>query len=410
MILFESILDGIRDIRDNFGRTLLQLTGIILGAGSIVATFSLSVAGKAQAMKFYAISGGIQKIWINDKPTGKVTLDAKALASRGLTWKDVVALRRDAKQIDLVSPVCNETMTVGYQTIEKPRTVMGITPAYAPMNDFHADKGRFITDSDVASAARVVVLGSERAREFFATDNPLGKTMIIGGTGYQVVGVMEEKYFSFDNGEHNALRWMNRQMYIPITTYMTRKGEPLERGKVSWMHARMRDTKTWKEAVAELETILKREHGVKDFQVTSRVANLKRNEDNNKMYDVLFMVCGLISLIVGGIVVMNIQLASFNERVREVCTRKAVGASPLQIFSQFLSHSILVSIFGGVIGIFVGKFFCDGISLLTRNAAQMTPDVIVKALIFAAGTGLLFGMYPAIRASRLNPIEALRTE
>src|SRR5437762_10497580 len=137
-----------------------------------------------------------------------------------------------------------------------------------------------------------------------------------------------------------------RSIYIPITTYMTRKGEPLERGKVSWMHARMRDTKVWKDAVGELETILKREHGVKDFEVYSRVANLKRNEANNKMYDVLFMVCGLISLIVGGIVVMNIQLASFNERVREVGTRKAVGASPLQIFSQFLSHSILVSIFG----------------------------------------------------------------
>jgi len=409
MILFESILDGIRDIRDNFGRTLLQLTGIILGAASIVATFSLSVAGKAQSMKFYAISGGIQKIWINDKPTGKVTLDAKALASRGLTWTDVVALKRDARHIDLVSPVCNETTTIRYRDVEKPRAIMGITPAYSPMNDFHADKGRFITDSDVASAARVVVLGSERAAEFFATDNPVGKTMIIGGTGYQVVGVMEEKYFSFDH-DHNALRWMNRQIYIPITTYMTRKGEPLERGKVSWMHARMRDTKNWKDAVGELETILKRQHGVKDFEVYSRVANLKRNEQNNKMYDVLFMVCGLISLIVGGIVVMNIQLASFNERVREVGTRKAVGASPLQIFSQFLSHSILVSIFGGIIGIFVGKFFCDGISLLTRNAAVMTPDVIAKALIFAAGTGLVFGMYPAFRASRLNPIEALRTE
>jgi len=409
MILLESILDGIRDIRDNFGRTLLQLTGIILGAASIVATFSLSVAGKAQSMKFYAISGGIQKIWINDKPTGKVTLDAKALASRGLTWTDVVALKRDARHIDLVSPVCNETTTIRYRDVEKPRAIMGITPAYSPMNDFHADKGRFITDSDVASAARVVVLGSERAAEFFATDNPVGKTMIIGGTGYQVVGVMEEKYFSFDH-DHNALRWMHRQIYIPITTYMTRKGEPLERGKVSWMHARMRDTKNWKDAVGELETILKRQHGVKDFEVYSRVANLKRNEQNNKMYDVLFMVCGLISLIVGGIVVMNIQLASFNERVREVGTRKAVGASPLQIFSQFLSQSILVSIFGGVIGIFVGKFFCDGISLLTRNAAVMTPDVIAKALIFAAGTGLVFGMYPAFRASRLNPIEALRTE
>ena len=409
MILLESILDGIRDIKDHFGRTMLQLVAIILGAGSIVATFSLSVAGKSAAMNYYKISGGIQKISVFDKPTGKVTLDAKALASKGLTYHDVVALRRDAKQIDLVSPVVNSSLTLRFRDVEKPRNVMGIAPAYAPMNDFHAASGRFITDSDVSSAARVVVLGTERAQEFFGSDSPVGKTLTIDGTGYQVIGVMEEKYFSFDQ-KHNALRWMNRQVYIPITTMMTRKGEALEQGKVSWMHVRMRDAKRYKDAVAEVSAILLREHGVKDFDVISRVANLKRNEENNKMYDVLFMVCGLISLIVGGIVVMNIQLASFNERVREVGTRKAVGASPAQIFSQFLSQSVLVSLFGGLFGLVVGKFFCDFISSLTHDAATMTPAVAAKALIFAAGTGLVFGMYPAIRASRLNPIEALRTE
>ena len=140
------------------------------------------------------------------------------------------------------------------------------------------------------------------------------------------------------------------------------------------------------------------------------MANLRRNEQNNRMYDMTFMICGIISLLVGGIVVMNIQLASFNERVREVGTRKAVGASPAQIFSQFLAESILVSVFGGLIGLFVGKLFTDGIAALTRDPAIITADTIVKALIFAAGTGLIFGMYPAIRASRLNPIEALRTE
>src|SRR5207237_7189776 len=110
-----------------------------------------------------AISGGIQKTWINDKPAAKVTLDAKALASRGLTWTDVVALKRDARHIDLVSPVCNETTTIRYRDVEKPRAIMGITPAYSPMNDFHADKGRFITDRDVASAARLVVLATQPA-------------------------------------------------------------------------------------------------------------------------------------------------------------------------------------------------------------------------------------------------------
>jgi putative ABC transport system permease protein len=409
MILLESIIDGIRDIKDHLGRTLLQLVGIILGAGSIVATFSLSVAGKAASMEYYRVSGGIQKIWIWDRPTGKVTLDAKALASKGLTYRDAMAIQRGAKEIDLVSPVSQEGMTVRYREIEKPRSVMGVVPAYSPMNDVHAALGRFITDSDLATGARVVVFGSDRAQEFFSTDNPIGKTVTINGTGYKVVGVMEEKYFSFDK-KHNVMRWMNRQIYIPITTYFTRKGEPLERGKVSFMNARMREVKNNEEAVDQIRKVLYREHGVKDYEVLSRIANLKRNEANNKMYDMTFMICGIISLLVGGIVVMNIQLASFNERVREVGTRKAVGASPAQIFSQFLAESILVSIFGGFLGLFVGKLFTDGIAALTRDPAIITADTIVKALVFAAGTGLIFGMYPAIRASRLNPIEALRTE
>ncbi|HEX8619875.1 MAG TPA: ABC transporter permease [Thermoanaerobaculia bacterium] len=409
MILLESIIDGVRDIKDHLGRTLLQLFGIILGTGSIIATFSLSVAGKEASMKFYRVSGGIERIFVGNKQTGKVTLDAKALASAGLTYKDAVALRADAKEIDLVSPASETGMTVRYGAIEKNRQVMGVTPAYSPMSFFRVERGRFITDLDLQSAARVVVLGTARAEEFFGGDNPVGKTINIDGAGYLVVGVMEEKYFSFDQ-RRNALRWMNRLMFVPLTTMMTRKGEPLEHGRISFMHVRMKDVKRHKEAVAEIERILLREHGVKDFEVFSRVANLARNESENKMYDVTFMVCGVISLLVGGIVIMNIQLASFNERVREIGTRKAVGATPAQIFFQMLTESVLVSVFGGFLGIFAGKFFTQGISMLTRNPAIITPGVIMNALVFAAGTGLLFGMYPAIRASRLNPIEALRTE
>ena len=409
MLILEAVIDGIRDIKDHFGRTLLQLLGIILGAGSIVATFSLSIAGKEASMKFYRVSGGIERIWIGNKPTGKITLDAKALASNGLTYADAVAIREEAKDIDLVSPVSQDSMTIRYGDIEKKRDVMGVTPAYSPISFFHAERGRFITDMDLQSAARVVVLGTTRAAEFFGSDNPIGKTVSINGAGYLVVGVMEEKYFSFDH-RRNALRWMNRQMYIPITTMMTRKGEPLKQGRISFMHVRMKDVKRHKEAVAEVERILFRQHGTKDFEVFSRVANLARNESEGKMYDVTFMICGMISLLVGGIVIMNIQLASFNERVREIGTRKAVGATPAQIFFQMLTESVLVSVFGGFLGIFAGKFFTQGISMLTNNPAIITPGVIMNSLIFAAGTGLLFGMYPAIRASRLNPIEALRVD
>lgn len=409
MLILEAIIDGIRDMKDHLGRTLLQLFGIILGAGSIVATFSLSVAGKEASMKFYRLSGGIERIWIGDKQTGNVTLDAKALASKGLTYADAAAVSREAKEIDLVSPVSEKNMVVRYGGIEKSRNVMGVVPAYSPISFFSVEHGRFITDQDLTTAARVVVLGTTRAQEFFGSDNPVGKTLTIDGAGYLVVGVMEEKFFTFGSGR-NALRWMNRFMYIPITTMMTRSGQPLQQGKISFMHARMKDIARHKEAVAEIERILLRQHGVKDFQVFSRVANLARNESENKMYDVTFMICGLISLLVGGIVIMNIQLASFNERVREIGTRKAVGATPAQIFFQMLTESVIVSVFGGLLGIIAGKFFTDGISALTRNPAAITPATAMTAVIFAAGTGLLFGMYPAIRASRLNPIEALRTE
>jgi len=409
MLILEAIIDGIRDIKDHFGRTLLQLLGIILGAGSIVATFSLSVAGKEASMKFYRMSGGIERIWIGNKTSGNVTQDAKALASKGLTYADALALRAEGKEIDIVSPVSQDRMTIRYGSVEKERDVMGVTAYYSPISFFKVEHGRFITDTDLQTAARVVVLGTTRAREFFGTDNPLGKTININGAGYLVVGVMEEKYFSFDQ-RRNVLRWMNRQMYMPITTMMTRKGEPLETGRISFMHARMKDVARHKEAVADIERILLRQHGTKDFEVFSRVANLARNESEGKMYDMTFMICGVISLLVGGIVIMNIQLASFNERVREIGTRKAVGATPAQIFFQMLTEAVIVSVFGGFLGIFAGQFFTQGISALTRNPAVVTMSTAMTAVIFAAGTGLFFGIYPAIRASRLNPIEALRTE
>src|SRR5439155_17146590 len=162
------------------------------------------------------------------------------------------------------------------------------------------------------------------------------------------------------------------------------------------MNARMVDIKNHEDAVDQIRKVLYREHGVKDYEVMSRIANLKRNEEQNRMYDMTFMICGIISLIVGGIVVMNIQLASFNERVREVGTRKAVGASPAHIFFQFLAESILVALFGGFLGLFAGKIFTTGIGMLIRTPPVITFTTCVYALVFAAGTGLLFGMYPAI--------------
>jgi ABC-type antimicrobial peptide transport system permease subunit len=409
MILLESILDGIADIRTHMGRTMLQLVGVILGVASIVTTFALAAAGKEQSQRFYKESGGIAKIFIWNKQSGKVTDSARAAASKGLTFGDAIAIQKQAREIDLVSPVINEQAVLRYGDREKTREISGVVPAFSPMNDFKVERGRFITDSDIQSASRVVVFGTDRAAELFGSDDPIGKTVTINGTGYTVVGVMEHKFFSFNSGR-NALRWMNRQVFVPVTAIMTRRGESLKSGRLGFMHVRMKDTKRAKEAVQEVEEILKREHGVADYEVISRVERMKQNEEQGKMYDITFMVCGIISLFVGGVVVMNIQMASFKERIREVGVRKAIGATGLHVFGQFMAEALLVSALGGIIGIFFGRGFTAAISMLTNEPAIITPEVIVKALVFAAGTGLAFGVYPALKASRLNPIEALRVD
>jgi putative ABC transport system permease protein len=173
----------------------------------------------------------------------------------------------------------------------------------------------------------------------------------------------------------------------------------------------VRDVKDMEQAQEQVTTILRRAHGgVVDFQVFNRQAFMRQREQEGRIYDVTFLTCGAISLLVGGIVIMNILLASFNERVREVGTRKALGATGLNIMAQFLVESVVVTIFGGLVGLGLGIGFTSAMSRMIQQPVVLTPQIMALGLSFAVGVGIFFGFYPAIRAARLNPIEALRYE
>jgi putative ABC transport system permease protein len=173
----------------------------------------------------------------------------------------------------------------------------------------------------------------------------------------------------------------------------------------------VRDVKEMDKATDEVKAILRRAHGgVLDFQVFNRAAFMQQQEQQGKIYDITFLTCGTISLLVGGIVIMNILLASFNERVREVGTRKALGATGLNIMAQFLVESVVVTIFGGLLGLALGVGFTKAMSDLIQQPVVMTPRIMLLGLGFAVSIGIFFGFYPAVRAARLNPIEALRYE
>ena len=409
--LWDSVKDGVVDINTHRSRSLLQMVGIVLGVASVVATFGLIDGGRRKGQEFWDKTGGVRKMFIRELDAREMKQNAHEKKSKGLTYEDALALEREATLIELVEPTMTRPELVRVPGFEKQLDVSGATPSYEPMYDFHPAEGRFITQEDLARNSKVVVLGSTRREELFGGRPALGQLVSIGGDRYTVVGVMERKEFYWNKANRNNLEWMNRFVFVPVTSMITRMAGDRENQKVSYINVQVRDVEQMDEAQEQVKTILRRAHGgVEDFQVFNRQAFMRQQEQQGRIYDVTFLTCGAISLLVGGIVIMNILLASFNERVREVGTRKALGATGLNIMAQFLVESVVVTILGGLLGVVLGGAFTRAISSLIQQPVVLTPANAILGLGFAVVVGIFFGFYPAIKAARLNPIQALRYE
>lgn len=409
--LWESVIDGVVDINSHRSRSVLQVVGIVLGVASVVATFGLIDGGRQQMTEFFESTGGIRKMRIGNKETTGATLTAAEKHSKGLTYDDALALSREATTLELIEPTIERQELVKAPGFEKTIQIAGATFAYGPMYNFAPAEGRFITPEDLQQSNKVVVLGSTRREQIFGSRPALGQTVAIGGSAYIVVGVMEKKEYFFNSANDNSLEWMNRMVFVPVTTVLNRMGGDRKGQKIAYMNVQVRDIKDMDKAMNEVTAIVKRTHGgVQDFEVVNRAQRMKQMLDQGKVYDITFLVCGTISLLVGGIVIMNILLASFNERVREVGTRKALGATGLNIMAQFLVESVVVTIMGGLLGVVLGAGFTRVMSDLIQQPVVLSPRIVLLGLSFSVVVGVFFGFYPAIKAARLNPIQALRYE
>ena len=410
MTLRESIVDALVEVKANRGRTILQTLGIILGVASLVAVQGLSDAGRRQSLKFFAEFGGLRKILVLNKPLKQRVLSARQLKSQGLTWGDVEAIRREVSFATQVDPIVEVNLMVRTPTYLKEREIAGATPDYQAVYKFFPARGRFLIDDDVNSMSRVVVLGDSAARLYFGNEDPIGKTLFIGEVGFRVVGVMRRKEFYFNDGDRNALEWMNRMTIIPITSVFTRfNGDPDR--KVTYVNVMVDKVDNNPKAAEAVKKVLYRRHGgVEDFEVYNRAERMRQRQQENQVFDVTFMVTGLVSLIVGGIVIMNIMLASLRDRIREVGVRKAIGARGLDVALQFLVESVLVTSIGGLAGLPLGIVFANAITALLGSPAVITPQMAIVSVAASVITGLFFGLYPALKAARLNPVDALRYE
>ena len=385
-------------------RSALTTLGVIIGVGAVITMISIGRGAKAD------ISDRIKSMGANvlSVRPGSQSFGMRHFgrgSSRTLKYDDAKVLAERSEHISSVSPEISQRAQVKYGNKNDNIDIVGVVPEYQRVQNSYVEKGSFFTDTDLMYKEKVCVLGTTVVKELMEGVEPVGKMIKIDNISFRILGVMEEK------GSMGPWDQDNR-VYIPLTTAQKRLFGTDYIGRID---VEVNTKEEMPAAQAEIETLLRRQHELPtnkeaDFNVTEQTEFLQMMEETGKSFTYLLAGIAAVSLIVGGIGIMNIMLVSVTERTREIGTRKAVGAKSRDILMQFLVESLVLSMIGGILGIAMG---IGGARLISRMAGWKTsiaPDAILLAFLFAAAVGIFFGIYPARKAARLNPIEALRYE
>jgi ABC-type antimicrobial peptide transport system permease subunit len=406
MTLFESLLTGLDEARRHWGQTLLSLLGLVLGTASIVTVLALFGGQAALTQKYLDEVGGVGTLVVQNRDQA-ASPTARDLASRRLTWRDAEFLGRQARTLAAVVPGWSEQLPYRAAGRSFDGEVVGTVPAYAVINDIRPLAGRFLTALDVTGQARVAVLGWKYADSLFgAAPRAMGRLVELGGKRYTVVGVLVREEFYFASWADNSLEYRNERAYIPISTAVAQHaGED----RLDFMTVKARPALGVGAAETEVRSLLYARHGVEDFDITPSGGNAGRQTGQFLLlFNFIFLVVGAVSLFTGGVVIANILLASVVERVREFGTRMALGATGAGIFTQVLAEVLVVTLIGGALGLALGAGLTGVVGHFMKMPAVVSPLIALIASSTAVAVGLLAGLFPALRAARLSPVEALR--
>ncbi|NOZ70488.1 MAG: FtsX-like permease family protein [Chloroflexi bacterium] len=417
MSVFESFRIALRALAANKLRSILTMLGIIIGVGAVIALMSVG-QGVQQLITDQLQSAGSNLLIIipgrisdthpgglrRQRPSKPLTNgDWKAISDPLLVPEVLAAVPEIEGGADIVRG--NNNLRI---------SIIGTNEDFAPVRNYNVVLGRFLTAEDVATEGRTVALGSKVAEALFPNDEyPLGQIVRINGISFRVVGVMEEK----GGGGFGSL---DNFVYVPFTTVQKRlfpnrrssRGEPT----VSLILAKVVSEDKLDDAAASIEELLRQRHNITfldedDFSVINQADILDIFGSITSVLTTFLGGIAAISLLVGGIGIMNIMLVSVTERTREIGLRKAVGAKRRHILTQFLVEAMVLSLMGGIIGMILGFAGAQGLASLSEGLqAVVTLESILLATGFSAFVGLFFGIYPALRASQLHPIDALRYE
>jgi putative ABC transport system permease protein len=399
--MIEILRVALTSIRGNLFRAALTMLGVIIGVAAVITMLALGTgAQRAVEQQLEALGANVITVttWMRF---------AQGIArEQALTTDDAVALRNEARNVSAVAPEQNSRQQVKLGNRNLNLSVIGTTQDHAVVNGFELQAGRTLTAIDDSSRRRVAVLGGE-VPEQLGTDaeSLVGRSILVKSLPFEVVGVYRKKgAIGFGNPDDDV--------YIPVSTSEYRV---VGNDRVQNIAVQVAPGVEPAQAMVEIERVIRREHGLapgadNDFTVVDRKQFLATQQQTTQILSFLLAGIAGVSLVVGGIGIMNIMLVTVTERTREIGIRKALGATRLNILTQFLTESVVLCVLGGLLGMALGSGAARALAKFAGWQTYVTLDALLLAFAFSAGVGLVFGLWPARRAAKLDPIAALRYE
>lgn len=412
MQLAENVRVAVFGLLDHKFRSLLTMLGIIFGTASVIAMVSIGEGAKKQALAKYQ-DLGVSNIIIRDKDLTDTELEQVRMKfSQGLSISDLSVISEIVPGVEGIAPQAEAKLDAQFEDKSAKANVIGITPSVIQILNYSLDKGEFINDDHYSRQLKVCILGASIAHELFSYENPVGKSLKLEDQWFEVVGVMQTKALFTETVGELAARDLNNDVYIPLSTFFKRIGKPnMLSSEIKQATVKLGNSAQLVQSASLVRSILNRRHfNNDDFSIIIPYELMEQEKKESRIYNLLLASIAAISLIVGGIGIMNIMLASVLERTSEIGIRRAIGARKSDLMSQFVTEAMAISITGGIIGVIFGIGLSLGIAWVTDVSTNLTLYSVLIAFSFSVLVGITFGYLPARRAADLKPIESIRHE
>ncbi len=409
MIDFESTFKiSLRSLRVNKMRSILTSLGIIIGVSAVIIMLSIGEGAKERINKDIA-SMGSNLLMVMSGSTTSSGVRMGSGTQPTLTIKDAEAMLKHCPSVLEVAPTVSQVQQLVYSNQNWSTTVNGITPGYMPIRMWEIESGRGISEDDLKNTTKVAVLGTTVTTNLFGDMDPVNRTIRIGGMPFKVIGILKAK------GQNGMGQDQDDTVLIPITTAQKKLFGTDFPGMVKHISVQAKDENSLESAQEEITILLRERHNLgktkdDDFTIRNFTQMLETAKQASNTMALLLGSIASVSLLVGGIGIMNIMLVSVTERTKEIGIRMAIGATAMDIRIQFLVEALLLSLAGGVIGVVIGILGSKIVGLFSDMTVIISATPVLISFGFSGLVGILFGYYPAYKASLLNPIDALRYE